>query len=76
MSEQEKEKRKDRKQLDRGASDDWEAIKLVLEGLPALKQRVLHRIRSMKNKQAEEIKVSARDAKEYQRARSQEKKKK
>ena len=73
---QEKQKRKERKQMDRGAADDWEAVKMVLEGLPALKQRVLHRIRTMKNKQQDQIKVSAREAKEYQRLRSQEKKKK
>ena len=33
-----------------GARDDWEALKIVLDSLPSLKQRVLHKLRELRNK--------------------------
>ena len=38
---------------DRGAKDDWEAIKLVLDEHPSLKQRVLYHIRAMQSQRVE-----------------------
>ena len=31
-----------------GARDDWEALKIVLDSLPSLKQRVLHKLRELR----------------------------
>ncbi len=42
---------------DNGARDDWEALKIVLDRLPSLKQRVLHRLRELKNKKDKTPKV-------------------
>lgn len=51
--------KKERKEMDRGAKDDWEAIKIVLDSLPSLKQRVLYHIRAMRDaKKGEGPKVS------------------
>ena len=35
---------------ERVANDDWEAIKILLDAHPSLKQRVLHKLREMKAK--------------------------
>ncbi len=43
-----KAKEKSDKSASRGAKDDWEAIKLILDDLPSLKQRVLFRIRELR----------------------------
>lgn len=67
--------KKDRKQLERGASDDWEAIKLILDGLPSLKQRVLHKLRALKNKEDEQTVFSKKEQKDYKREKQREKKK-
>lgn len=45
----EKEDKKVKKhRVDRGASDDWEALQMILADNPALKQRVFHRLRALK----------------------------
>ena len=36
------------KAKERGAKDDWEALKIVLDQNPALKQRVLHKMRDLR----------------------------
>ena len=41
-------KEKDKKRADRGASDDWEALQMVLSDNPSIRQRVLHRLRALK----------------------------
>ena len=38
-----------RKIEDRGAADDWEALAMVINERPGLKNRVLHKIKSMRN---------------------------
>ena len=53
----------DENSLTKGAKDDWEALSLILEALPALKSRVLHKIREFKSRGSEEIKVNKRDLK-------------
>lgn len=51
MAEDFSDNKKEKQEVDRGAKDDWEAIKIVLDSLPSLKQRVLHHIRSMRDVQ-------------------------
>lgn len=62
-----KEAAEEKNELTKGAKDDWESIKLILEGMPSLKQRVLHKIREFKNRGKEEKKVSAKEARDYKR---------
>lgn len=40
---------KEKKKVERGSKDDWEAIKIILDQHPSLKQRVLHKIRAIKD---------------------------
>lgn len=53
---------------ERGSKDDWEALKIVLDELPALKQRVLHRMRALikKNEEADK-KISKKATQAYLR---------
>lgn len=66
------EKEKDRSLHSRGAKDDWEALKIVLEDLPSLRQRVLHKLRDLKNKKARDntVKISAREQREMNRSKN------
>ncbi len=48
-------KEKDRKRADRGASDDWEVIQMILSENPSIRQRVLHRLRALKRQNTERI---------------------
>jgi hypothetical protein len=56
------------KNQDRGARDDWEAIKLVIEAFPNLKQRVLRRISELRNRKRDSpINISMQDQVDYRR---------
>ncbi|NRA47332.1 MAG: hypothetical protein HRU09_20470 [Oligoflexales bacterium] len=46
--------KKTRKIDDRGASNDWEALAMVINDHPDLKARVLHKIKAMKNEKNNE----------------------
>jgi hypothetical protein len=51
-----------KKEKDRGAKDDWEALKLVLDEHPALKQRVIHKLKSLIEEGKEEpLKISKKE---------------
>ncbi len=52
---------------ERGAKDDWEALKIILDGLPSLKQRVLHKLRELVHKNRSEVdkKISAQAQQNY-----------
>lgn len=53
---------------DRGAKDDWEAVKLILDENPGLKNRVLFKLRELRKKAASgNVGYSAKEAKELQR---------
>ena len=68
--------RKEKDGLDRGAKDDWEALKIVLDELPSLKQRVLHKLRELKKRKSDgDIKVSRKEQKDYLREKQREKSK-
>ena len=63
-----KEAGSDKESMDRGAKDDWEALKVVLDELPSLKQRVLHKLRELQKRKTDaDIKVSRREQKDYLR---------
>ena len=57
------------KAKERGTKDDWESLKVVLESLPALKQRVLHKLRALRDKDpdAERQKISRQAQADYRR---------
>lgn len=63
-----KDAEKGKEAMDRGAKDDWEALKVVLDELPSLKQRVLHKLRELQKRKTDaDIKVSRREQKDYLR---------
>ena len=49
---EEKKKKREEITKERGANDDWEALKIILDELPSLKQRVLHRLRELKDERS------------------------
>ncbi len=49
---------------ERGAKDDWEALKIILDNLPSLKQRVLHKLRELVHKNNEVDKKISQQAKQ------------
>ena len=52
----------------KGAKDDWEALKILLDGMPSLKQRVLHKLRELKARGSDaDIKVSRKARQDYMR---------
>ncbi|MCB9228477.1 MAG: hypothetical protein H6618_02610 [Deltaproteobacteria bacterium] len=60
--------RNSRQDGDKEARDDWEALKILLDSMPSLKQRVLHKLRELKNrKENEQIKVSRKEQMDYMR---------
>lgn len=71
----EEKKKKAVQEKSRGASDDFEAIKILLDSMPSLKQRVLHKLRELQNKEKEkEIKVTSQELRESQRNQMQKEK--
>ena len=46
---------------DRGASDDWEALAMVINDRPGLKSRVLHKIKAMRNEKNQGAKKVSRE---------------
>ena len=52
--------------LDRGANDDWEALKLLLDDHPSLKQRVIHKMRELmkKSDDGEAVSFSLKETRE------------
>ena len=63
-------KQKIENEKSRGASDDFEAIKIILDSMPSLKKRVFHKLRELKTKEKDK-KVSSKEIRESQRNQSQ-----
>lgn len=67
MAAEQKDK-KVKKKDDRGAKDDWEALKIVLDQTPSLKQRVLYKIRQMRNKPDQNSQVTLKQQRDFRLA--------
>ncbi|MDD9950805.1 MAG: hypothetical protein OXT67_04490 [Zetaproteobacteria bacterium] len=59
----------------KGAADDWEALKMVLESMPPLKSRVIAKLRELRDKEQrnKKVRVSSQEMEEMRRAAEKQK---
>lgn len=72
--EEQKKKRQEAKK-ERGSKDDWEALAIIMDEMPSLKQRVLHKIREIKRDRKNKEKGVSVSKRDLQKSKLENKKK-
>lgn len=78
MSKKDSAEEKKEKYKSRGAKDDFEALKIILEDHPNLRSRVLHKLREVREARNQDttksVKINRRDLEDLTRASNRQKK--